>query len=45
MMEGHLFDCFYTVETAHNSTGLGLSIARLLSAWVEALGRTTGKKD
>lgn len=28
---GHLFDRFYTVETAHNSTGLGLSIARLLT--------------
>lgn len=28
---GRLFDRFYTVETAHNSTGLGLSIARLLT--------------
>ena len=26
----HLFDRFYTVETARNSTGLGLSIARTL---------------
>ncbi len=25
-----LFDRFYTVEIAHNSTGLGLSIARTL---------------
>ena len=30
-----LFDRFYTVETAHNSTGLGLSIARTL---VSAMG-------
>ena len=27
----HLFDRFYTVETARNSTGLGLSIARTLT--------------
>ena len=28
---GRLFDRFYTVETGRNSTGLGLSIARLLT--------------
>lgn len=28
---GRLFDRFYTVETSHNATGLGLSIARLLT--------------
>lgn len=28
---GKLFDRYYTVETAENSTGLGLSIARLLA--------------
>lgn len=28
---GHLFDRFYTVETARNSTGLGLSIAKTLT--------------
>lgn len=28
---GKLFDRFYTVETARNSTGLGLSIAKLLA--------------
>ena len=32
-----LFDRFYTVETAHKSTGLGLSIARTL---VEQMGGT-----
>lgn len=28
---GHLFDRFYTVESARSSTGLGLSIARMLT--------------
>ena len=38
----HLFDRFYTVETARNSTGLGLSIARKL---VEQMnGSITAKK-
>ncbi|MGF7145934.1 hypothetical protein HNQ56_004382 [Anaerotaenia torta] len=31
VMVGRLFDRFYTVETAVNSTGLGLSIAKLLT--------------
>lgn len=26
-----LFDCFYTVNTARNSTGLGLAIAKMLT--------------
>ena len=30
MQAGRLFDRFYTVEAARDSTGLGLSIARLL---------------
>ena len=30
MQAEKLFDRFYTVESARNSTGLGLSIARLL---------------
>ena len=34
---GRLFDRFYTVEAARNSTGLGLSIARLLT---ERMGGT-----
>lgn len=34
---GKLFDRFYTVETAGNSTGLGLSIAKLLA---EQMGGT-----
>ena len=36
-MAVRLFDRFYTVETARNSTGLGLSIAKLLT---EKLGGT-----
>ena len=28
---GRLFDRFYTVEAAHNSTGLGLAIAKVLT--------------
>ena len=28
---GRLFDRFYTVEAGHNSTGLGLSIAKMLT--------------
>ena len=32
---GRLFDRFYTVETGRSSTGLGLSIAKLLT---EAMG-------
>jgi hypothetical protein len=28
---GRLFDRFYTVEASRNSTGLGLSIAKLLT--------------
>ena len=32
---GRLFDRFYTVETSRNSTGLGLSIAKLL---IERMG-------
>lgn len=35
VMAGRLFDRFYTVEAGRNSTGLGLSIARLL---VERMG-------
>ncbi|MDE7222613.1 MAG: HAMP domain-containing histidine kinase [Acetatifactor sp.] len=31
VMVEHLFDRFYTVETARHSTGLGLSIARVLT--------------
>lgn len=34
---GRLFDRFYTVETARNSTGLGLSIAKILT---ERMGGT-----
>ena len=34
---GRLFDRFYTVESGRNSTGLGLSIARLLT---ERMGGT-----
>ena len=36
---GRLFDRFYTVESARHSTGLGLSIARLLT---EQMGGTIG---
>ncbi len=38
----HLFDRFYTVETARNSTGLGLSIARTLTE--KSDGSITAKK-
>ena len=31
VMAGRLFDRYYTVEAGENSTGLGLSIARLLT--------------
>ena len=37
----HLFDRFYTVETARNSTGLGLSIARTL---IEQIGGSISAK-
>lgn len=37
VMVGRLFDRFYTVETAKNSTGLGLSIAKLFT---EQMGGT-----
>ena len=37
VMAGQLFERFYTVETARNSTGLGLSIAKLLT---ERMGGT-----
>lgn len=37
VQEERLFDRFYTVETARNSTGLGLSIAKLLT---EKMGGT-----
>ena len=41
---GKLFDRFYTVEAAHNSTGLGLSIAR---TFIERMGGsiTAGYED
>lgn len=38
---GRLFDRFYTVESARNSTGLGLSIARHL---MEQMGGTIGAR-
>lgn len=38
---GRLFDRFYTVETAQNSTGLGLSIAKLLT---DRMGGTIGSQ-
>lgn len=34
-MVGRLFDRFYTVEASRNSTGLGLSIAKIL---IERMG-------
>lgn len=38
---GRLFDRFYTVEASRNSTGLGLSIAKLL---IERMGGTIHAK-